>query len=144
MKKTMIFSKAATVLTAMALASGVCAIDLPAPDADGKIVLSEAGGTYVANGNVTCAQVVFGANNISLDLSADDGKTITVPSSVTMDGDGLSFAGRFSASVIGGFWDFGSKAGMKIGTGNNHQTSIAFRGTKVSNVGDIYIGDNTY
>ena len=105
MKKAMTFSKVATALAATAFAGGVCAIDLPAPDADGKIVLSEAGGTYVANGNVTCAQVVFGANNISLDLSKDGGKTIAVPSTVTSDG--FSFSGRFAAEVLGGVWDFG-------------------------------------
>ena len=140
MKKAMTFSKVATALAATAFAGGVCAIDLPAPDADGKIVLSEVGGRYVANGNVTCAQVVFGANNISLDLSKDGGKTIAVPSTVTSDG--FSFSGRFAAEVLGGVWDFGGNASMKVGSGDNHNVAIGFSGTKVRNVGEIQIGAN--
>ena len=122
MKKGMSFSQVVTVLTATAIAGGVYAIDLPAPGDDGKIVLSEGNGTYVATDSVTCNQVVFGANNITLDLSADGGRVISIPSTVTTDG--FSFLGRFTANVLGGSWDFGGKASLKVGSGSNHNVSI--------------------
>ena len=140
MKKGMSFSKVVTVLTATAIAGGVYAIDLPVPGDDGKIVLSEGNGTYVATDSVTCNQVVFGANNITLDLSADGGRVISIPSTVTTDG--FSFLGRFTANVLGGSWDFGGKASLKVGSGSNHNVSILFNGTKVRNVNEVQIGAN--
>ena len=140
MKKGMSFSKVVAILTATAIAYGVYAIDLPAPGDDGKIVLSEGNGTYVATDSVTCNQVVFGANNITLDLSADGGRVISIPSTVTTDG--FSFLGRFTANVLGGSWDFGGKASLKVGSGSNHNVSILFNGTKVRNVNEVQIGDN--
>ena len=140
MKKGMSFSKVVAILTATAIAYGVYAIDLPAPGDDGKIVLSEGNGTYVATDSVTCNQVVFGANNITLDLSADGGRVISIPSTVTTDG--FSFLGRFTANVLGGSWDFGGKASLKVGSGSNHNVSILFNGTKVRNVNEVQIGAN--
>ena len=133
-------SKIAIALTMAGFAASVFAIGLPAPGADGKIVLDAASGEYVASDNVTCTQVVFAANNISVDLSADGGKTIAIPSTVTTDG--FAFSARYlSANVLGGVWDFGGNASMKVGS-SNHDGAIVFSGTSVSNVKDVVVGDN--
>ena len=140
MKKGMSFSKVVTVLTATAIAGGVYAIDLPAPGDDGKIVLSEGNGTYVATDSVTCNQVVFGANNITLDLSADGGRVISIPSTVTADG--LAFSARYYEAIVsGGIWDFGGNANLRVGS-SHHDHAITFTGTKVRNVNNVTIGDN--
>ena len=140
MKKGMSFSKVVTVLTATAIVGGVYAIDLPEPGDDGKIVLSEGNGTYVATDSVTCNQVVFGANNITLDLSADGGRVISVPSTVTTDG--LAFSARYYEAIVsGGIWDFGGNANLRVGS-LHHDHAVTFSGTKVRDVNSVTIGDN--
>ena len=132
-------NRIAIALCATTFAGGVFAIGLPAPDAAGRIVLNEANVQYAATDDVTCTQVVFSANNISVDLSADGGKTISIPSTVTTDG--FSFSARdFTASVSGGVWDFGGGANMTVG--KFHNDAITFSGTKVRNVKNVTIGSN--
>lgn len=133
--------KAIVVALVMACFDGSAfAIGLPAPDATGKIVLDVANGQYAATDNVTCTQVVFSANNISLDLSAGGGKTISIPS--TVSSDGFAFSARYyEASVAGGIWDFGGSANLRVGS-SHHDHAIAFNGTKVRNVNSVTIGDN--
>ena len=133
-------SKIVVVLAMMGFIGGVFAIDLPAPGADGKIVLDTANGEYVATSDVVCTQVVFSANNISVDLSAGGGKTISIPSTVTSDG--FAFSERyFAASISGGVWDFGGGANLRVGS-SHHDHAITFSGTKVRNVNAATIGDN--
>ena len=133
-------NRIAIALCAAAFVGSVFAIDdLPVPNADGKIVLNTAGGEYAATADVVCTQVVFSANNISLDLSADGGKTISIPSTVTTDGFSIS-ARDFTASVSGGVWDFGGGANMTVG--KFHNDAITFSGTKVRNVKNVTIGSN--
>ena len=135
----MLSSKIVVVLAIMGFVGGVFAIDIPAPGADGKIVLDTASGEYAATTDVVCTQVVFSANNISLDLSADGGKTISIPSTVTTDG--FAFSARdFTASISGGTWDFGRSASMRVGK-EYHGGSVWFNNTQVDNVGDAYVGD---
>ncbi len=140
MKRKALNGKVVVALTVAGLVGSTCALDLPAPGADGKIVLDTENGNYAATANVVCTQVLFSANNISVDLSADGGKTIAVPSTVTTDG--FAFSARYlSANVLGGIWDFGGNASMKVGS-SNHDGAIVFSGTSVSNVKDVVVGDN--
>lgn len=133
-------NRIAIALCAAAFVGSVFAIDdLPAPNEAGKIVMAEAGGKYAATTDVVCTQVVFSANNISVDLSADGGKTISIPSTVTSDG--FAFSERyFTASVLDGIWDFGGSANLKVGS-SHHDHAVTFSGTKVRNVNSVIIGD---
>lgn len=136
----LLYDKLISALIVAGFAARVCAIGLPAPGADGKIVLDVADGQYAATDSVTCTQVVFSANNISVDLSADGGKTIAIPSTVTTDG--FTFSARYyTASVLGGIWDFGGNASMTVGK-DTHEHAIEFNGTKVHNVNGVIIGNN--
>ena len=133
-------NRIAIALCAAVFVGSVFAIDIPAPDADGKIVLNTESGKYAATTDVVCTQVVFSANNISVDLSTDGGKTISIPSTVTTDG--FSFSNRYYvASVSGGVWDFGGGASLKVGV-SHHDHAMTFNGTKVRNVNSVTIGDN--
>ena len=140
--KTMkaLVNRIAIALCAAAFVGSVFAIDdLPAPNAAGKIVLDTPSGEYAATADVVCTQVVFSANNISVDLSADGGKTISIPSTVTSDG--FAFSERhFTASVLDGIWDFGGSANLKVGS-SHHDHAVTFSGTKVRNVNSVIIGD---
>ena len=139
MTRRMLSSKTVVALAMMGFTGGVFAIDLPAPDADGRIVLNAASGNYAATADVVCTQVVFSANNISVDLSAGGGKTISIPSTVTSDG--FAFSERyFAASILGGTWDFGGGASLKVGS-SHHNHAITFSGTKVCNVNGVTIGE---
>lgn len=140
MTRRMLNIKIVVALAMMGFTGGVFASDLPAPDAYGKIVLDTANGEYVATSDVVCTQVLFSANNISVDLSAGGGKTISIPSTVTSDGFAFG-AESLSATVLGGVWDFGGHTTNIIGR-NYASVSLAFNGTKVRNVEDIQIGDN--
>ena len=140
MTRRMLNIKIVVALAAMVFTGGAFAIDLPAPGADGKIVLNTANGNYAAAADVVCTQVLFSADNISVDLSADGGKTISIPSTVTSDG--FAFSDRyFAASISGGTWDFGGGASLKVGS-SHHDHAITFDGTKVRNVKGATIGDN--
>ncbi len=133
-------NRIAIALCAAAFAGSVFAIDIPAPNAAGHIVLDTQNGEYAATADVVCTQVVFSANNISVDLSADGGKTISIPSTVTSDG--VLFSERyFTASVSDGIWDFGGNANLRVGS-LHHDHAVTFSGTKVRNVNNVTIGDN--
>lgn len=133
-------NRIAIALCAAAFVGSVFAIDFPVPNAAGHIVLDTQKGEYAATADVVCTQVVFSANNISVDLSADGGKTISIPSTVTADG--LAFSARYYEAIVsGGIWDFGGNANLRVGS-LHHDHAITFTGTKVRNVNNVTIGDN--
>lgn len=133
-------NRIAIALCAAAFVGSVFAIDIPAPNADGQIVLDARNGEYVAAADVVCTQVVFSENNISVDLSADAGKTISIPSTVTADG--LAFSARYYEAIVsGGIWDFGGSANLRVGS-SHHDHAVTFSCTKVRNVNNVTIGDN--
>ena len=133
-------NRIAIALCATAFVGSVFAIDIPAPNADGQIVLDAQNGEYVAAADVVCTQVVFSENNISVDLSADAGKTISIPSTVTADG--LAFSARYYEAIVsGGIWDFGGSANLRVGS-SHHDHAVTFSCTKVRNVNNVTIGDN--
>ena len=133
-------NRIAIALCAAAFVGTVFAIDFPVPNAAGHIVLDTQKGEYAATADVVCTQVEFSANNISVDLSADGGKTISIPSTVTADG--LAFSERYYEAIVsGGIWDFGGNANLRVGI-FHHDHAITFTGTKVRNVNNVIIGDN--
>ena len=133
-------NRIAIALCAAAFVGSVFAIDFPVPNAAGHIVLDTQNGEYAAAADVVCTQVVFSANNISVDLSADGGKTISIPSTVTEDG--LAFSARYYEAIVsGGIWDFGGNANLRVGS-LHHDHAVTFSGTKVRNVNNVTIGDN--
>ena len=140
MRWSSLCTKLIVALIVVGFIDKVCAINFPEPNAAGQIVLDVASGQYVATDNITCTQVVFSADNVTVDLSADGGKTIAIPSTVTTDG--FTFSARYyTASVLGGIWDFGGNASMTVGK-DTHEHAIEFNGTKVRNVNGVIIGNN--
>jgi len=135
-------NKIIVALAVVGLVVSGWSIDIPSPDADGKVVFDVANGQYVATDSVTCTQVVFGANNVSVDLSASGGKTIAIPSTVAADAVFFA-ADDLSAAVYGGTWDLGGSAKINVGIapGGYRGGRLEFNDTTVDNVGDIVIGN---